>query len=238
MRRLLLAAALPLAGCGSHAATAPGVPGSGTGPARSFAVANFSTVESTGSDDVQIATGTGFSVRAEGDPGVLDKLRVVRNGATLEIGRSPGFTFGVGRKTKVFVTMPRIARATVAGSGDIAIDHVDADRFDGAVDGSGDLSVRALKVGAVAVAIQGSGDIALAGAARSFAAMLTGSGNIDARHLKAGEANVTLPGSGNVQADVTGNAKVDLSGSGDVDLGGAARCSISKTGSGSVRCGR
>jgi len=31
---------------------------------------------------------------------------------------------------------------------------------------------------------------------------------------------------------------VSLVGSGDVDLGPQARCSISKTGSGDVRCGR
>ncbi len=238
MRRLMLAAALPLAACGHSAADTPGVPGSGSGPARSFAVADFTGVELAGSDDVQVSTGTGFSVRAEGDPGELDKLRVVRDGATLTVGRMPGFSFGVGRKTTVFVTMPRISDARVTGSGDIAIDHVDGDRFSGATTGSGDLSVRALRVAMLDLSISGSGDMALAGQARSLKVSVSGSGDVDARHLKVADANVEVAGSGDVTAEVTGAATVSLAGSGDVDLGEAARCQISKAGSGEVRCGR
>ena len=238
MRRLLVLAALPLAACGNHAPGAPGVPGTGSGTARSYAVAGFTGVDVVGSDDVEVATGTGFSVRARGDPGELDKLRVVKDGATLKVARSPGFTFGVGRKTEVFVTMPRIASASVSGSGDLIIDHVDGDRFSAATSGSGDISVRAVKVGALSVSSTGSGDVALAGEARSFNAQTNGSGDIDARRLKAETATVSVAGSGDVRADVTGSASVDASGSGDVDLGDAARCTISKAGSGSVRCGR
>lgn len=238
MRRLMLVATLPLAACGHSSADTPGVPGGGSGPARSFAVADFSGVEVTGSDDVEVSTGTGFSVRAEGDPGELDKLRVVRDGATLRIGRTPGFSFGAGRKTTVFVTMPRISAATLSGSGDIAIDHVDGDRFSGATSGSGDLSVRALRVGALDLSISGSGDMAVAGQARSLKAEVSGSGDVDARQLKAGDASVDVAGSGDVSAVVTGSARVSVDGSGDVDLGDVARCQISKTGSGSVRCGR
>ncbi len=238
MRRLLLAAALPLAACGHSSADTPGVPGTGSGPARSFAVADFTGVESTGSEDVEISTGTGFSVRAEGDPGELDHLRITRNGAMLEVGRSPGFSFGVGHRIKVFVTMPRISDARATGSGDLAIDHVDGDRFSGATSGSGDLSVGALRVGALDLSISGSGDMAMAGTARALKASVSGSGDIDARHLKVADANVEVAGSGDVSAEVTGSARVSLVGSGDIDLGDAARCQISKVGSGEVRCGR
>lgn len=238
MRRLLFLTLLPLAACGTGSADAPGVPGSGSGPARSFAVADFTQVASGTSDSVAVATGTGFSVRAEGDPGELDKLRIFREGATLKIERARGVSFGVARGTKVFVTMPRIVGAQVGGSGDIAIDHVDGDRFDGAVGGSGDLTIHALKVGALSLAAAGSGDITLTGEARSLKVSAAGSGAVDARHVRAGSASVDLAGSGSVRAEVTGAATVSLAGSGDVDLGDAARCAITKVGSGSVRCGR
>ena len=237
MRHLLLVAALPLAACGHASANKPGVPGTGSGPARSFAVADFTGVEVAGPDPVEISTGTGFSVRAEGDPSVLDKLRITREGGSLKVDRERGVGISL-RATKVFVTMPRIADAAVSGSGDLLIDHVDGDRFNGATTGSGGLSVRALRVGAASVSTGGSGDVTLEGEAKSLTAAVTGSGSIDARHVKVSDATVEVSGSGGVRAEVTGSATVALSGSGDVDLGSAARCQISKAGSGSVRCGR
>ena len=238
MRRLIFLAALLLAACGNGSADAPGIPGTGSGPARSYAVADFTGVAATGSDNVEVATGTGFSVRAEGDPAELDRLRITKEGSTLKIGRINGVHWGLGRSTKVFVTMPRISSASLTGSGDITVDHVEGDRFDGNISGSGDLTVRAVKVGALSLSSAGSGDMALTGQARSLKASVAGSGNIDARHLQVSDAAVDIAGSGDVHADVRGSAKVSLVGSGDVNLGDAARCSISKMGSGSVRCGR
>ena len=237
MRRLLLLAALPLAACGHGSADAPGVPGNGSGPARSFAVADFTGVESTGSDNVEITVGPRFAVRAEGDPAQLDKLRITRDGATLKVGRE-GFSFGSTRPIKIFVTMPRITDARTSGSGDIAIDRVDGDRFGGAIGGSGDLSIRSARVATLDLSITGSGDMAVAGQARSMKLDVSGSGDVDAQHLQVGEASVEVAGSGDVTADVRGPATVSLSGSGDIDLGDAARCTISKAGSGDVKCGR
>lgn len=238
MRRLLLAAILPLAACGNSAGGSPGIPGSGSGPARSYRVADFTGVEVTGPDDVQISTGTGFSVRAEGDPGVLDKIRITKDGSRLRIARAEGFHFGLGRPTKVFVTMPRISDVSLRGSGDVEIDHVTGDQFDAAGSGSGDLTVHAAKLNNLHLAVSGSGDMAFSGEARSLQAAINGSGDIDARHLTVNDANVSVSGSGDLNADVKGAANVNLSGSGDVDLGDAARCQIAKAGSGSVRCGR
>ena len=238
MRRLPILALLPLAACGTGSADAPGVPGSGSGPARGFAVADFTQVALSTSDSVQVTSGNGFAVRAEGDPGELDKLRIARDGDTLKIKRASGISFGDKRAVKVFVTMPRIVGAQVGGSGDIAIDRVDGDRFEGAVGGSGDLTIRALKVGELSLAGAGSGDITVAGEARSLKVSAAGSGGVDARHVRAESASVDLAGSGSVRADVRGAATVNLVGSGDVDLGDAARCTTTKLGSGSVRCGR
>jgi hypothetical protein len=40
-----------------------------------------------------------------------------------------------------------------------------------------------------------------------------------------------------VRAHASETADVDIMGSGDVELAGSAKCSISKMGSGNVRCG-
>ncbi len=225
---------LPLAAC-DHAGA--GVVGTGSGPARQFAVADFTAVATTGSDDVDVRTGGGFSVRAEGDPAVLDHLRIVRKGDTLEIGRQPGWHPTVTGSAKVFVTMPRIAAAGVAGSGSIVIDKVTGGGFKGNSAGSGDLTVHALAVDSLGLSIAGSGDMAMTGHARSLDVSVAGSGGVDGAGLDARTASINVVGSGGVRARVDGAATVAMMGSGSVDLGGKARCSVTKMGSGSVTCG-
>ena len=225
---------LPLAAC-DHAGA--GVVGTGSGPARQFAVADFTAVAATGPDDVDVRTGAGFSVRAEGDPAVLDHLRIVRKGDTLEIGRQPGWHPGASDPTKVFVTMPRITEADVTGSGNLIVDKVTGGGFKGNAAGSGDLTVHAIAVDSLGLSVAGSGDMAMTGHARSLDVSVAGSGGVDGAGFAARTASVNIVGSGSVRARVDGAATVAMMGSGSVDLGGKARCSVTKMGSGSVTCG-
>lgn len=239
MRSLSFLAAVALAGCSntSDAATA-----AGEGTTRTFAITDFSGISLRGSDDVDVRVGTGFSVRAEGPSAELDKLEIIRDGDTLKVGRKKnlaGMSWSGGRRgVKVFVTMPRIVTAQIVGSGNLAIDRIDGQRFGGDAAGSGNLSIAALNVPDARLTIAGSGDIDASGRVERLTVNLAGSGNVSAGGVKATSATVSLAGSGDVRATVAGPAQVSLVGSGDVDLGPQARCSISKTGSGDVRCGR
>lgn len=239
MRILALLAAVPLAACsvsGSETAT----PGSGTGTTRTYAIADFTGVAMRGSDNVDVRVGTGFSVRAEGPAKELDRLRIVREGDVLTVGRvdRAGLHWSSGDGVTVFVTMPRIVSAKASGSGNLKIDRVDGQSFTGSVAGSGDLDIAALGVREAEFSVSGSGDVTAKGTAGSLEASVAGSGNVDARGVKTGSADVSITGSGDVDADVAGTAKVSLMGSGNADLGKAARCDTTKTGSGEVRCGR
>lgn len=233
MRAYAVATLLALAACSGEA---QGIPGSGSGPQRTWSIAGFDAVAATGSDDVAIRTGGGFSVRAEGDPAVLDHLRVWREGNTLKIGRDRGWHMDGARSAKVFVTMPRIAAAAVTGSAGMDIDHV-AGAFQGATTGSGDLTVRSVAADSLSLSLSGSGDMALAGRVRRLDVSVAGSGELKAPDLVAAGASVSVAGSGDVRTRVEGQASVNLLGSGDVDLGPRARCQVSKMGSGDVRCG-
>ena len=240
MRILALIVALPLAACSFDSdASNPGVAGSGSGTTRNFAVSDFTGLSLRGSDDVDVRVGTGFSVRAEGSSTELDKLKIERVGDTLRIGRKNrnGFSWGDSEDVKVFVTMPRIAAAGIAGSGDMTIDRVEGQRFDGDTAGSGSLTVAMIGVREAKLSIAGSGDMALKGTAERLTVDIAGSGDVDAAGVKAKGASVSVMGSGGVRADVTGAATVSMMGSGDVDLGKGAKCAISKMGSGAVKCG-
>lgn len=238
MRSLSFLTAVALAGC-SNSSDAIAAPGAGA--TRTFAITDFSAVALRGSDDVDVRVGTGFSVRAEGQGADLDKLEIVRDGDTLKVGRKKnlaGFSWSGGRRgVKVFVTMPRIVTAQIAGSGNLAIDRADGQRFTADAAGSGNLSIATMNVTDARLKVAGSGNIDARGRVERLAVDLAGSGNVQARGVKAGSATVSLAGSGDVRADVAGPARVSLVGSGNVDLGPQARCSISKTGSGEVHCG-
>ena len=238
MNRYMLLALLPLAAC-SGTARSEGTPPSGTGSNRTFAVAGFTAVEAAGPDDVDVRVGSGFSVRAEGDPKVLDKLEIVRDGDTLKVRRKNrgGFSWGSNdHGAKVYVTMPRMVAASATGSGDMTIDHVDGEKFQASATGSGDLNIGSLSVQAVALSVTGSGDLTATGTARTGALSITGSGDIQAPKLSLGKADVSVMGSGGLTAAVNGPAAVNVMGSGDVTLTGGAKCTTSKMGSGDVSC--
>lgn len=239
--RLVLAAPLLLAACsfgGNADADQPGIPGQGAGNARTYAAADFDTIDLRGADNADVRVGSGFSVRAEGDPEVLDRLRITREGNALRIDRrrDSGWHWG-GSDARVLVTMPRIVAAKLAGSGDLTIDRAEGARFDGSLAGSGNLKVQAMQVDEARLAIAGSGDIKAGGNANRVEVSIAGSGSLDGGDLEAKAAKVSVAGSGNVRAKLDGEGEVRIAGSGDVDLGGKARCTIRASGSGTVRCG-
>ena len=241
--RLAILAALPLAACSIASDghdSSPGVPGSGSGTTRTYAVSDFTGVDLRGSDDVDVRVGTGFSVRAEGPSDELDKLKIERKGNALQVGRVDskglGWISNSKAKVKIYVTMPRVASANILGSGSMAIDRVEGQQFDANTAGSGDLSVAAMSVDRGEFDIAGSGGMTLNGTVRDLTVNIAGSGDIDGG-LKSSGAEVSIAGSGSVKAAVNGPAKVSIVGSGDADLGKGAQCSVSKIGSGSANCG-
>ena len=215
----------------------PGVTGRGGGTTRVFAVEDFSGVALKGADNVDVRVGAGFSVRAEGPSDELDKLRIARDDDTLSVGRRQGMSWGRHDPVRIIVTMPRLAAAMVAGSGDLRVDRVEGSAFAGSIAGSGNLAIGTVALDTMTVKVAGSGTMTAAGSVASVAVDLAGSGDFDAKRLVAREADVKIAGSGSVNVAVDGPASVRVMGSGDVDLGPKATCDVKKMGSGSVRCG-
>ncbi|HEX8215467.1 MAG TPA: head GIN domain-containing protein [Allosphingosinicella sp.] len=240
MRSLIvLVSSLAVAACGMTAGAQEG--GTGEVERRSFDVAGFDSVGLAGSHDVIVTVGGPASVRAEGDPKILEKLDIRVVGSTLRIGTQKGVNWNAGflrnrKPVTVYVTVPSLVGASVAGSGDLKVDKIEGDRFRGAVAGSGDLQVAAIRVGEAEFSVAGSGDIRATGSAGRLKANLAGSGDLHLDGLEAKDAEVSVAGSGDIRARATGTANVSLSGSGDVTMAGGAQCSVKKRGSGEVNC--
>ena len=214
-----------------------------SGPAvqRNYQVAGFEQIQVSGPYQVQVRTGSNTSVSASGTEKMIDRTIVeVKDGRLLIHPREKkGMSFGWSRDKPVqlTVTVPRLRSAAIAGSGDIRIDRVEGDKFEGNIDGSGGLELGTVQVQSLALAIAGSGDArARQGRANSVNYAISGSGNIDAREVASETAQVAIAGSGSIAANATKTANVDIDGSGDVEVTGGAECKYDKSGSGDVRC--
>ena len=232
---IVIAAAGTTAAC-SHAR------GEDAGPvvSRDYQVGNFTGVEVAGPFDVDIRTGARPGVHAQGNEKLIERLVVEVKGDKLLIHpRRNGNWFGGWHSSgsgKIAVTVPALAAATLAGSGDMTIDKVQGERFDGQIAGSGDLRVGQVDVGSLKLGIAGSGGASASGRARDASYEIAGSGSVDAHSLTTETLKVSIAGAGDIKAHASNSAKVDIRGSGDVEVTGGAKCSVSKAGSGNVRC--
>ncbi len=217
-------------------------PPASVGPitSQAYDLTGFTGVEVAGPDDVTIRQGEKFSITARGRKETLDRLEIKLDGSTLSIGRKrEGFSFSNrdDDDLDIAITMPRLAKVRLTGSGTIDADAVDGDSVEAVVTGSGDLKVAKLSGKSAEITVSGSGDIEIAsGTITSGEFSVTGSGDIDADGLVATTLEVSVTGSGNVDAQATGKADISILGSGDVKLGGGASCSTRQMGSGTATC--
>lgn len=233
---LVAASAASLAGCGHHGAT-----DAGPQVSRNYPVGNFSGIEIAGSYDVSVHSGGKPAVSASGPRAMLDDAVVEVRGDKLVIHPKAGVhfrMFGSGAEgVKFDVTVPQLTSAATAGSGDIHVDGVQGDSFEGDVGGSGEITLDRIQVQALKLSVGGSGAIkAASGKVGAATYSIGGSGEIDAAGVEAQKANISVVASGDVSARVTETADVNVAGSGDVTVTGGAKCSVSKVGSGDVSC--
>ena len=240
--RISIAAALIVAAAATSACGQDRSENGGPTVARNYKVGSFDQIEVGGPFNVEVRTGANPSVSARGPQKMLDQMVVEVQGGKLVIRpeRQKGL-FHSGwhfRDTvEVTVTVPMLRAAAIGGSGDIKVNKVKGQAFDGSVAGSGSLDVGSLELQSRNLAVAGSGAAqARAGRAQSASYEIAGSGGIDAKGVQAQTADVSIAGSGNVAVNATNTASVSIMGSGDVDVSGGAKCSVTKAGSGDVHC--
>lgn len=232
----LLAMALLVAGCGWRDG------GHGASGSRDFVLDGFDQVSASGPVDVEIRVGRPFHVRADGPSDALDRLSLRVAGGKLAIGNRPGSfllsMFGHrSARVHVRVDMPAIRVANLNGAGDIGIDRVTGDRFEGAIAGAGHVRIAALQTGSARLALAGAGGFEVAGEARRLEVAMNGAGNVDAAGLTAGDIQLSISGVGNLKARATGKVTGQMSGVGNVEIAGTRDCDIRRAGVGTVKCG-
>ena len=206
---------------------------------RNYQVGAFDRIAVAGPYDVNVVTGSAGAISAKGGENLLAETDVIVENGTLKIQpkKKNGIRWNWNNGKAVFtVNAAALHGASSAGSGDVRVDKVAGD-FEGEVAGSGDLRVAQIAGGKVKFDVAGSGEVHAAGKADSVGISIAGSGDIDVGGLTSRSADVSIAGSGNIKANASDTANISIMGSGDVDISGGAKCTVSKAGSGNVRCG-
>jgi hypothetical protein len=214
--------------------------GSAPAATRDWPVANFDRVDLAAAASVEVRTGQRFALHADGDPELVARLDPIVSNGTLAIRWRPAEKRISIRNQRVhlIVAMPRIAGATISGAGTMTVGRVQGASFDANISGAGDLKVPAVAVGRLGLAVRGAGSITAAGQAQQLDARVMGVGSIEAPRLVARAAHVEMGGTGSIDARVDGPVEGSVSGLGSITVRGQARCSIRRSGLGSVSCGR
>ncbi len=205
---------------------------------RDYTAQGFTMVELKSAADVTITAGPRFSVHADGEPRLLQRLTADVRGNTLVLGWTQGGSVTIANQhIHVSITMPRVAGAAISGAGTITIDRATGAEFDGNVGGAGTIRVGQLQVMRTGLDMSGTGQIVVSGRTARVDASVSGVGTIDVANLAAGAGKFDMSGTGRIRARVNGPADVSLSGMGNVVVTGSPRCSVHKSGLGSVSCG-
>lgn len=204
-----------------------------------YPLSDFDKVAVEGPQDVDIVYGEAFSVSASGSADNLRQLEaVVENGGLVIRPRAGQFFGDWGDLDEVTftVTMPRVSRVALAGSGDVTVDRVAGNSFDGVVGGSGTLQIGQIETDQASFTVNGSGDLDASGAVGNVTVNISGSGEFHADGLTGTTATVSIGGSGEADLTVLEEAAVSITGSGEVDIFGPGVCSVTRMGGGEVRC--
>jgi predicted small secreted protein len=231
---VLLLVALILSGCGFQV-----VAGSGKVVSENRNVRGFTGVRLEGIGNVYLTQGEAESVRIEAEDNLIPYFDTSVQGSTLTIGikkQYMGVDLQPTQPVKFYVTLPKIAAVTLAGSGNIFDGIIKTSAFKISLLGSGNISTDGLIATNVELSLGGSGNISLGTlSAEEVTANIAGSGNIQVDTLTANKVSSKTAGSGNITigGKVT-EQSAEILGSGDYQAGGlkSASATVRVTGSG------
>ena len=199
-------------------------------------IANVTAVSLRNSGDLFITQGDREELIVEAQKALLPKILTEVEKGTLVLSMKPSaFHVGMDAKIKFYLTVKRLDKIALSGSGDVRAVSLTADKLDIATSGSGNVHIDSLTAQEVTVRISGSSDVKLAGKVSSQSIKIAGSGNYGAPELKSGTTSVAIAGSGDAVLWATDALSISIAGSGDVTYYGQPKIAQSVAGSGKVQ---
>lgn len=205
---------------------------------RGYTITSFDAIRVDAPVEVIITTGAGASAKVDGDPSLIERLRIDVSGRLLNVRMEraqPGEKSG-GHAT-LRLSTGALERLVLTGGGSISVNRMKGLRGEIVLGGNGDVSVAAVDLDQLTLGVAGAGRATLSGRAALATVRVNGPGAVAAGDLRVRQATVSNDGPGNIAltADVT--AKISASGSGDVTIVGKAACQVENRGTGRISCG-
>ena len=231
MRALLWAGAVSaVLGLGLAGCSATGDVGSPTTQQRQ--VAGVTSVVLATSGDLEVVPGDSPSLTITAGEGVIDDLTSEVSGGRLELDHRGSGPVG---QVRYRLTLPRLDGLVLSGSGGARSSAPTGRSFELTVAGSGEVTVDNVTADRLMVELTGSGSATLSGSAAQQAVRVTGSGDYSADGLRSEVATVAVSGSGDATVDVARELTAQVSGSGDITYHGDPRVTSQTSGSGEIR---
>src|SRR5262245_42858044 len=213
-RSLFIPAAIALSVSGCNVDFNPTtINGSGKAATDTRSVSGFSSVEMSGSGELQIEqTGT-ESLAISADDNLLQYHTSDVRCGQLRFGMKNG-SYGT--------LTPVVYKLTVKNLNGVALS------------GDGSINGKALATDSMKIESSGSGEITISGSTDHMEVVISGSGNVHGEGFKSKDARVEIDGSGSATVAASERLDVNINGSGNVEYIGDPMVSTSKQGSGTV----
>lgn len=170
---------------------------------RRYSTGNFDTVRVYGDFDVVIERAQGLSVRAEGDPLLINRITVRNSGKTVTIRErnvsisAPIFDDRIakGRKRlKIYITAPAMRAVSYQGSGDLIVADLRGEKTSVSVKGDGNALIQNVESDILVSSLNGRGVMTISGIVGTHRAAMRGYGGLDAAGLASISTNITAEG--------------------------------------------
>lgn len=188
------------------------VRGSGQMVTQEMAITGFERVEMHNAFEVEIRQGAAFAVVIRVDEAVAPRLRVVKEGDTLQIGLAPGLRIVGSAALTAQVTMPRLAGVSASGASRVVLaGFASTAALDLEASGAAEMSGE-IDAGDTRLRASGASRVSLAGEGGRAMIRASGASRVDLAGFPVAEAAVEASGASNVTVQTNGALDVEASG--------------------------
>lgn len=179
---------------------------------------NFDAVKAAGSFDVFFSQAETNAIRIEADENLMKYIETSVEDGVLRIRTKSGINIRPSQDIKVYVRSPKYRSVSLSGSGNMVAETkiTSTEKIKVSIAGSGDIKLQEVDAPQIDVNISGSGKAEGFGNTRDLDIDVAGSGDVMMKDLKAENAKISIAGSGNVWLFASIKLDVRVAGGGDI----------------------